>query len=359
MDASILRSLLNYNLTEKESLPIQLEEYELADEIVECEASIYVKIHSLKENFTQVRGLKGEFFTKDVAHKIIKSFNGCEAVELRKDNLGYKFFRLQALVNLGQPLRRLVNFSSDGGMGVGYLAYERLPHLCFHCGLMGHLIKQCPVIHEGVELREKYLQSSCLRNGGLALLWPRSLDVEVKSFSSHHIEAIIKDGNSSGWRFVGFYGHHETSKRKFSWNLMRLISGMINLSTLFMGDFNEVLHQSENVSKRRLRPNWLLKIFHQVVEYCGFIDLGYYGFPFTWCNNFVSPYSTGARLDRALASKDWRDTFPNARLSHLSTNTSDHTPIYLNLGTKSNVVLKSRSRFRFEEGWCLYEESKG
>ncbi|GAA0156990.1 hypothetical protein LIER_14350 [Lithospermum erythrorhizon] len=141
------------------------------------------------------------------------------------------------------------------------------------------------------------------RKGGLALLWTRSLDVEVKSLSSHHIEAIIKDGNSSGWRFL------------------------------------------EN--------------FRQVVEECGLIDLGYFGFPFTWCNNFVSPYSTRARLDRALASKDWRDTFPNARLSLLSTNTSDHTPIYLNLGTKSNVVLKTRSRFRFEEGWCLYEESKG
>ncbi|GAA0156988.1 hypothetical protein LIER_14348 [Lithospermum erythrorhizon] len=158
MDASILRRLLNCNLTEEESLPIQLEEYELTDGIIECEASIYVKIHSLKENFvslqgftlamskalncrdvrvsrmmgsvfhvffpslgekkriyeigpwcfdnqllvikkwrrgedplkidfdsyffwTQVRGLKGESFTKDVAHKIIKSFNGCEAVE--------------------------------------------------------------------------------------------------------------------------------------------------------------------------------------------------------------------------------------------------------------------------------------
>ncbi|GAA0152322.1 hypothetical protein LIER_10833 [Lithospermum erythrorhizon] len=54
------------------------------------------------------------------------------------------------------------------------------------------------------------------RKGGLALLWPRSVNVEIKSFSTHPIEAIVRENDSNAWRFVGFYGHHETSKRKLS-----------------------------------------------------------------------------------------------------------------------------------------------
>ncbi|GAA0155012.1 hypothetical protein LIER_12839 [Lithospermum erythrorhizon] len=38
------------------------------------------------------------------------------------------------------------------------------------------------------------------RKGGLGLLWPRDLNVEIKSFSTHHIEACIKDGAAEPWR---------------------------------------------------------------------------------------------------------------------------------------------------------------
>ncbi|GAA0159981.1 hypothetical protein LIER_16639 [Lithospermum erythrorhizon] len=62
---------------------------------------------------------------------------------------------LQGLVKINPPLRRLVNFSVDGVVGACYLAYERLPYLYFHCGLLGHLIKQCPAIPQCVDTREK------------------------------------------------------------------------------------------------------------------------------------------------------------------------------------------------------------
>ncbi|GAA0148319.1 hypothetical protein LIER_07796 [Lithospermum erythrorhizon] len=48
------------------------------------------------------------------------------------------------------------------------------------------------------------------RRGGLALLWPKDVLVEVRIFSSHHIEAIV-DGR---WRLMGFYGHHEAKYRR-------------------------------------------------------------------------------------------------------------------------------------------------
>ncbi|GAA0145264.1 hypothetical protein LIER_36094 [Lithospermum erythrorhizon] len=164
--------------------------------------------------------------------------------------------------------------------------------------------------------------------------------------------------SSPPWRFVGFYGHHETMNRKHSWNLIRLISGLLNLATIFLGDFNEVLLSSEHVSQMRQRPNWQMKKFHQAVYDCGLFYVGYEGFPFTWCNNFISPHSTRARLDRCLATQHWKDVFPDAIISHLFTNNSDHLLILLNMGNQVHHARRAKKSFRFEDGWCLYEESK-
>ncbi|GAA0148918.1 hypothetical protein LIER_08229 [Lithospermum erythrorhizon] len=140
------------------------------------------------------------------------------------------------------------------------------------------------------------------RKEGLALLWDRKLDVSVKSFYSHHIEAVIEEGTGNTWRFVGFYGHHEVTKRKFSWELMRHIDSLSQLPTMFIGDFNEILKASEHVSQRRSRPIWQMNNFNQAVMDCGMFDIRCKGYPYTWSNKFIAPFSTRARLDRALAS---------------------------------------------------------
>ncbi|GAA0153916.1 hypothetical protein LIER_12042 [Lithospermum erythrorhizon] len=225
MDADILRSLISCSLTEEEAKPVVLEEEDLIDGVVECEASAFVKIHSLNlgfvsiQNFSlatakawnckkirvsrvtgpllhvffpsieekmqimetgawcfdnhllivknwmrgldpqtvsfyeckfwfQVQGLNEEFYT-EVASKLSSSFSACKIMELRRDKAGKKLFRVKATVNVNQPLRRLVNFHVSMLQGAVYLAYERLPYLCFHCGLMGHLIRQWPTLSDG------------------------------------------------------------------------------------------------------------------------------------------------------------------------------------------------------------------
>ena len=41
------------------------------------------------------------------------------------------------------------------------------------------------------------------RSGGLALLWTRETDLEIKSFGCHHIDAIITEANSNfKWRIT-------------------------------------------------------------------------------------------------------------------------------------------------------------
>ena len=46
------------------------------------------------------------------------------------------------------------------------------------------------------------------RSGGLALLWTRETNFEIKRFSNHHIDAIVTETSPSfKWRITGFYGH--------------------------------------------------------------------------------------------------------------------------------------------------------
>ena len=49
------------------------------------------------------------------------------------------------------------------------------------------------------------------RGGGLALMWNNNSDVWVDSFSSYHIDAIIKGGTEDAWRLIGLYGESEMS----------------------------------------------------------------------------------------------------------------------------------------------------
>ncbi|GAA0143791.1 hypothetical protein LIER_35807 [Lithospermum erythrorhizon] len=254
-------------------------------------------------------------------------------------------------------------------VGSGYLAYERLPHLCFHCGHLGHLIRQCPSIPEGSDPRRQegsggaHAQPEEDVDGGVSS--PRVLadysqkefsgDLVISNVQSSKIEHLLSlNGAEHGYSHAelmrGFYDHHETSKRRHSWNLMRLINGLSTLPTIFMGDFNEVLLSSEHVSQRRHRSNWQMEHFLEVVNDCGIFDIEYEGFQFTWCNNFVSPNSTRARLDMGLANQSWKDSFPEARLTHLSTNNSDHFPILLEVESRVQNGARQKPRFRFEGG---------
>ncbi|KAM7275884.1 hypothetical protein ACFE04_017750 [Oxalis oulophora] len=54
------------------------------------------------------------------------------------------------------------------------------------------------------------------RGGGLAVLWSDDVKVEIKSFSSYHIDLVV----DYGWICTGFYGHPVTSMRTSSWDCL-------------------------------------------------------------------------------------------------------------------------------------------
>ncbi|KAL5794703.1 hypothetical protein ACOSP7_003297 [Xanthoceras sorbifolium] len=58
------------------------------------------------------------------------------------------------------------------------------------------------------------------RSGGLYLFWSDSVEVDLITFSRHHIDTKIKSHGGFIWRFTGFYGHPEGSQRQHSWTLL-------------------------------------------------------------------------------------------------------------------------------------------
>ena len=119
-------------------------------------------------------------------------------------------------------------------------------------------------------------------NGGLALLWTREINLEIKSFGSHHIDAVISEETSNfKWRFTGFYGHPQTHMRQKSWDLLAYLKSQSQLPWFCYGDFNEILSMEEK-SSGATRCQSQMDRFRGVVNLCGFKDFGYSGTDFTW-----------------------------------------------------------------------------
>ena len=46
---------------------------------------------------------------------------------------------------------------------------------------------------------------------GLAMFWRKEINLEIKSYSKHRIDAVItEEATGFKWRITGFYGHLET-----------------------------------------------------------------------------------------------------------------------------------------------------
>ena len=64
-------------------------------------------------------------------------------------------------------------------------------------------------------------------------------------------QEIMWNGN---WKFTGFYGHPEVSRRREAWGLLRHFSSFSPIPWLCMGDFNKIVSLDEQrgaVSKTR------------------------------------------------------------------------------------------------------------
>ena len=96
-----------------------------------------------------------------------------------------------------------------------------------------------------------------------------------------------------------------------------------------------------------------MQLFRDVLDECGFLDLGYVGNRFTWSKHFVDGHSIWERLDRGVVNASWFLKFQGTIVHHLHCTSLDHMPLYINL---SGLEITSRRKlFRFEKIWLSDE----
>ncbi|KAL4596137.1 hypothetical protein ACB092_12G142600 [Castanea dentata] len=178
-------------------------------------------------------------------------------------------------------------------------------------------------IKRKLERRQGMIVPSVRWSRGLTLLWKDSLLVEVQTYSLRHIDAIItKDDDNKKWRFTGFYGHPETSKREESWKLLVNLSTRSDLPWVCMGDFNEIIHKGEKVGGGE-RPKWQIRAFSSTINRSKLRDMGFVGSEFTWSRRLGARGWVRGRLDQALVSTNWASLFRRVTLYNVVTCSSD------------------------------------
>ncbi|KAL0462661.1 UNVERIFIED_CONTAM: hypothetical protein Slati_0153700 [Sesamum latifolium] len=189
------------------------------------------------------------------------------------------------------------------------------------------------------------------KSGGLAILWVKSVSVQMQSFSRYHIDLSVQlDVELPIWRFTGIYGELETSKRSRTWQLLSRLYSQSCQAWIYAGDYNELLDTSEKQGGPP-RPSWQMRNFRQALEACELHDVGCTRDPFTWSNRYISPRTVLERLDRACANMGWSHLFPNAMVTHLPVTCSDHKALLIQLEEGPRVVQKCSRSWRFEAAW--------
>lgn len=140
------------------------------------------------------------------------------------------------------------------------------------------------------------------------MLWNPDINVEIKSYSKHHVDGVVHSEKGSYWRCIGVYGHPESDQKKHTWELLRRLAVLSFLPWLCFGDFNEVLNLNEKSGGRDRRASMVID-FREAIRDCGSMDLGSTGYPFTWSNRRFWAHIIEEKLDKFLGNSSWKSFF--------------------------------------------------
>lgn len=186
----------------------------------------------------------------------------------------------------------------------------------------------------------------------MAIFWKEGCDFSMDTYSSNHIDAIVNKGKEDEWRFTGFYGEPDTNNRHESLAKLRRLKSKLTIQWLYVGDFNEIAKADKKLGER-LRPVKHMKAFRDVLDECGFKDLGFVGGKYTWCRESRGDNTIWERLDRAVATMDWIELFPATKVLHLECGSSDHKHLII---LPKGIQNKRQKPWRFEQ-MCLEDAS--
>lgn len=78
------------------------------------------------------------------------------------------------------------------------------------------------------------------RGGSLVLYWKNSINLIIEDSQRYFIDAIINKNIDEEWRFAGFYGELDTSRRHQAWSKLKSMNNWPNTPWMCLGDFNKI-----------------------------------------------------------------------------------------------------------------------
>ncbi|XLU48026.1 hypothetical protein S245_042840 [Arachis hypogaea] len=209
----------------------------------------------------------------------------------------------------------------------------------------------------GNKIREKmgfdgvFVEESRGHSGGIWCLWDTNFWQVI--VLHHHVQFVhmqVVGKNSVPWIFTAVYGSPQRGQRKELWSCLNSISQNISSPWCIAGDFNAMLHAHERKGGSLNQIQEACTDFQACVSECGLMDLGFFGWPFTWKQGNLFE-----RLDRGLCNLDWQIAFPDVKVKHLAMMKSDHTPLLFQLAS-SQPLNRRRKPFRFTAAWLTHSD---
>ena len=189
-------------------------------------------------------------------------------------------------------------------------------------------------------------------SGGLLLGWTQDWDVSILFQNRHFIHSLITNMQGEVFIVTFLYGHPNLAQRHLIWNELQIFGRQICQKWVCIGDFNQVLHESDKLTFKDniMIGNLQLQL---VLSALCLIPIDSKGLPFTWMNKRQGDEFVMEKLDRAFANTEWLDHFPHSVVRNLPIIRSDHGPIILD----TDYPQQFRHRpFRFEWMWTTHPD---
>ena len=102
------------------------------------------------------------------------------------------------------------------------------------------------LIHFKMGFPNMFVVDFIRRSGGMTLMWDEDINLDIQNYSQCHINGMVKMRMSrEQWKFTGFYGHPDPSKRHEAWTFLKYIATLSLLPWVCLRDFNEILTSTE------------------------------------------------------------------------------------------------------------------
>lgn len=181
------------------------------------------------------------------------------------------------------------------------------------------------------------------RNGGIALFWKNSLEVDVKFSDKNLLDVHVLFG-SYGFFVSCVYGDPSENRKQYLWERLSRIGTNRRDNWCMFGDFNDILHNGDKIGGSD-RSDSVYGHFNDMIQTCEMVELPSTGNSFTWAGKKYDLWIQ-SKLDRCFANKEWFRTFPVSNQAFLAKRESDHRPVLISLVDSKEIY---KGSFRFDK----------